>query len=218
MARTLACSVGALSVLIAVSACGSSGSKNAKTTPSTPPGSATSTTASTSAAPSTSASPTKLVTKLHGTCDTLLPQPEVEDLMGIHFVGKNAYVVGVAEKNIGRLGYLNCRYGLGTSGKGSPTVEVGISLYTTPAQAKKRLSGTVTDYLDHGATRSTTEVAGNDATLLVGKGTGYDVPLLVVASDQRTVAVSVAENLLSAAKREPAMVKLVALALDRTAP
>src|SRR5882762_757648 len=132
MARTLACSVGALSVLIAVSACGSSGSKNAKTTPSTPPGSTTSPTASTSAAPSTSASPTKLVTKRHGTCDTLLPQPEVEDLMGNHFVGKNAYVVGVPDKNIGRLGYLNCRYGLGTSGKGSPPVEVGLPLPLVP--------------------------------------------------------------------------------------
>ncbi len=157
------------------------------------------------------------MSKLRGSCDTLLPQPEVEDLMGVHFVGKNAYVVGIPEKNIGRLGYLNCRYGLGASGKGTPAVEVGISLYKSPAQARTRLTGTIDDYRDHGATPSSTTVAGLDATMLVGTARGYDVPLLVVASGQRTVAISVVPNLVPADEREPAMVKLAALALQRTA-
>ena len=139
--------------------------------------------------------------------------------MGIHFVGKNAYVVGVPEKNIGRLGYVNCRYGLGVSGKGTPTVEVGVSLYNSPAQAQKRIDGTVQDYRDHGAAPSSATVAGREATMLVGgRARGYDIPLLVVASDQRTVAVSVVPNLLAAGQRQAAMTKLAALALDRTAP
>jgi hypothetical protein len=178
----------------------------------------TTSSAASSTPPSTSA-PARLATKLRGTCDTLLPQVEVEDLMGTHFVGKNAYVVGVPEKNIGRLAYINCRYGLGVSGKGAPSVEVGISLYKSPAQAQKRLDGTVQDYRDHGATPASATVAGGEATMLGGgMAGGYDVPLLVVGADQRTVAVSVAPNLLAAGQRQAAMEKLAALALQRTAP
>jgi hypothetical protein len=138
--------------------------------------------------------------------------------LGVTFVGRTAYVVGVPEKNIGRLAYLNCRYGLGTGGKGTPSVEVGVSLYSSPAQAQKRLAGTIEDYRDNGATQSATTVSGVEATLLTGTARGYDIPLLVLAADQRTIAVSVVANLLSTAKREPAMVKLAALALSRTAP
>jgi hypothetical protein len=148
----------------------------------------------------------------------LLPRPDVEQTLGVTFAGRSAFVVGVPEKNIGRLAYLNCRYGLGAGATGTPSVEVGISLYGTPAQAQKRLTGTIADYRDHGATQSSTTVSGVDATLLVGTARGYDIPLLVLTTDQRTVAVSVVEKLLPTAKREPAMVKLAALALDRTAP
>jgi hypothetical protein len=222
MARSLACSAGALAVLIAVSACGSSGPKKSPSSPTSQAGSGSS--GSSSSAPSPSSSPSspaaKHVTKLHGGCDSLLPRPEVEQTLGVTFSGRSAFVVGVPEKNIGRLAYLNCRYGLPASAgsKGAPSVEVGISLYDTPAQAQKRLTGTIADYRDHGATQSSTTVSGIDATLLVGTARGYDIPLLVLATDQRTVAVSVVEKLLPTAKREPAMVKLAALALDRTAP
>lgn len=222
MARNLACSAGALAVLIAVSACGSSGSKKSPTSPTSPGsgGSSSSSGAPTSATSSSASSspPAKHVTKLPGACDSLLPRPEVEQTLGVTFTGKSAYVVGVPEKNIGRLAYLNCRYGLGAGAKATPAVEVGISLYSSPAQAQKRLTGTIGDYQDHGATPSSTTVDGHDATLLVGTDRGYDIPLLVLAADQRTVAVSVVTSLLPTAKREPAMVKLAALALDRTAP
>jgi hypothetical protein len=138
--------------------------------------------------------------------------------MRIHFVGRNAYVVGVPEKNVSRLAYLNCRYGLGASGRGTPAVEVGISLYASPDQARRRLTGTIGDYREHGAQQTSTTVAGLDATMLVGTTRGYDVPLLVLASGQRTVAVSVAANALPSSRLEPAMVKVAALALQRTAP
>jgi hypothetical protein len=220
MARSLACSASALAVLIAVSACGSSGSKKHSTSSPTSPGGSSGSSASTTTSPSatTSSPPVKHVTKLSGTCDSLLPRPEVEQTLGVTFTGRTAYVVGVPEKNIGRLAYLNCRYGLGAGGKGTPSVEVGVSLYNSPAQAQKRLAGTVEDYRDHGATQSAVTVSGADASLLVGTARGYDIPLLVLASDQRTVAVSVVTTLLPAAKRQPAMVKLAALALERTAP
>jgi len=221
MARSLACSAGALAVLIAVSACGSSGSKKPSTSPTTSAsGGSSSSSGSTSSSSSSSSSspPAKHVTKLHGSCNSLLPRPEVEQTLDVTFVGHTAYVVGVPEKNIGRLAYVNCRYGLGAGGKGTPSAEVGISLYSSPAQAQERLAGTIADYRDNGATQSSTTVSGVEATLLTGTARGYDIPLLVLATDQRTIAVSVVANLLSTAKREPAMVKLAALALDRTAP
>lgn len=220
MARSLACSAGALAVLIAVSACGSSGSKKnpAPSTGSTGSGSSSST-GSPSGSPSASPSPTvKPVTKLPGNCQSLLPRPEVEQTMGVNFPGRAAYVVGVPEKNIGRLSYLNCRYGLGAGGKGTPSVEVGISLYKSPAQAHRRLVGTIEDYRDHGATQTPTTVAGMEASLLEGSAHGYNIPLLVLSADQRTIAISVVANLLPKSKREAAMVKLAALALERTAP
>ena len=157
--------------------------------------------------------------KLSGNCDSLLPQVDVEDTMGVRFVGKTAFVVGVTEKNIGRLGYLNCRYGISAGAGATPATEIGISLYDTPDQAQKRLAGTIDDYRSHGATQSPATVSGADATLLTGgSGAGYDIPLLVVASGQRTVAVSVVDNLLAPSRRGAVMAKVAALALQRTAP
>jgi hypothetical protein len=157
--------------------------------------------------------------KLSGTCDSLLPQVDIEQTVGVRFTGKTAFVVGVAEKNIGRLAYLNCRYGLAAGAGATPDVEIGISLYNTPEQARRRLAGTVDDYRGHGATQSPATVSGMDATLLSGGGgAGYDVPLLVVASGQRTVAVSVVEKLVAPSRRGAVMAKVAALALDRTAP
>jgi hypothetical protein len=156
--------------------------------------------------------------KLSGNCDSLLPAVDIEDTMGVRFAGKTAFVVGVPEKNIGRLGYLNCRYGL-TAGGGAPSTEIGVSLYDTPQQAQKRLSGTIDDYRSHGATQSAATVSGVQGTLLTGgSGAGYDIPLLVVASGQRTVAVSVVEKLLAPSRRGAVMAKVAALAMQRTAP
>jgi hypothetical protein len=98
-----------------------------------------------------------------------------------------------------------------------PSIEIGVSLYTTAAQAQRRLTATIDDYVSHGATRSATAVAGHPAVLLVGAtDPGYNVPLLVLAFGQRTVAVSLSERV-AAAARNRAMAALAALALDRTA-
>jgi len=61
-------------------------------------------------------------------------------------------------------------------------------------------------------------VAGQYAVLLSGGiGPGYDVPLLVLAAGQRTVAVSLATRAGTAGTRWAAMVALAELALTRTA-
>jgi hypothetical protein len=213
--RRVIYAAGALAVVIAVSACSSDGS-NAKqtTTPTSSPASSR-----VSSKPATPSPAQKLMTKLSGNCDSLLPQVDVEDTMGVHFAGKNAFVVGVPEKNIGRLSYLNCRYGISAAAGGTPATEIGVSLYDTPSQAQTRLAGTIDDYRSHGATQTPATVSGMSATLLTGgTGTGYDIPLLVVAAGQRTVAVSVVDKLLAPGRRGPVMAKVAALALQQTAP
>jgi hypothetical protein len=157
-------------------------------------------------------------TALAGTCDSLLPWSDVRRLAGAGLSVRTAFVVGVADKTIGRLAYLNCRYGMPPTGvTGQPQIEVGISLYQTPRQAQDRIDGTVSDYADHGAAdRNVTVGQVHGALLTGGVGTGYDVPLLVVASDQRTVAVSMTAGLLGSAAQLQAMTGIVKLALERT--
>lgn len=154
--------------------------------------------------------------KLPGDCDSLLPQIDVEDAVGVRLGSRTSFVVGTPEKNIGRLAYINCRYGADAKGN-SPKVEIGVSLYTSPGQAERRAQGTIEDYREHGAQTSAVAVAGQNGTLLVSSQHDYNVPLLVLTSGQRTVAVSVEPGVVPAARRDAAMSKVAALALARTA-
>jgi len=183
-----------------------------------PPVNAATTSRSVSATPAVT-SP-RIVTRLAGTCDTLLPMSAVENAIGRLPPGKTAFVVGVPEKDIGRLAYLNCRYSMPARSAGAPVtagIEIGISLYGSASQAQHRLAGTITDYVGHGATRSSLTIAGHDAALLLGATTpGYDIPLLVVASGQRSVAVSIMSTIAPGASRRRVMSELAAVALART--
>ncbi len=188
------------------------------------PASTPSTAATTSASvpPSTTgAAPTATptLTKLAGTCDTLLPDSEIEQaIAGPLPSGTDAFVVGQPDRGLGRVGYLNCRYGVtGRGASAAPAIEVGISLYRTAAQAAARIPATVDDYDAHGATATDTTVHGLPATLLTGgSGAGYEDPLVVVAFGQRTVAVSVAGRVATGDKAAADATAIAALALDRT--
>jgi hypothetical protein len=162
----------------------------------------------------------RIATRLAGTCDTLLPLSAVENAIGRLLPGKTAFVVGVPEKDIGRLAYLNCRYSVPAVSAGGPVmpgIEIGISLYGSASQAQRRLAATITDYVGHGATQSSSTISGHDAALLLGATSrGYDVPLLVVASGQRSVAVSIMSTIAPAASRRGVMTALAELALART--
>lgn len=205
-----------LAGLLAACTSGKSGPAKIVTVTVPPPSHRSTQSASSSA--SASATPTAL-TRLNGTCDTLLPDPDViQALGGTPLGGRDAFVVGVPEKDIGRIGYLNCRYGVtGTGTAAKPKVEIGISLYGTPAQATTRVQATVSDYEAHGATAGNATVGAVPATRLTGgAGDGYDIPLLVVASGQRTVAVSIDPSLVSGSKAATAETTLASLALQRT--
>lgn len=171
-------------------------------------------------APSGSAASTRTgpQTKLAGTCESQLPDFLVsQELSGAQLVGTTAFVVGQPDKAIGRVGYLNCRYGVTGAGATAKTkVEIGVSLYTTEQQATSRIGATVEDYKTHGAASAQVMIDGSTGTRLTGgSGVGYDVPVLVVAEGQRTVAVSV--DPAAANGVAEADVKLTALALKRTA-
>ena len=130
-----------------------------------------------------------MLTKLPGTCDTLLPVTLVSDAAGAQLTGRTAFVVGPEDSLIHRIAYLNCRYGIvGTS---PPKVEIGVSLYRSAAAAHERIDATVSDYLAHAAHSDDTTVAGLPAQVLTGGvGTDYAGITVVVASGQRTVAVT----------------------------
>lgn len=218
--RNLAGLLGGAVAFVAVAACGSSGSKPNSSNPVTTVivTKSPSRSASGSGAASSSASaPPAVMRKLPGDCDSLLPQIDVEDSLGMRLGGHTSFIVGVPEKNIGRLSYLNCRYGTADAAGHSPKVEIGVSLYSTPGQAERRAEGTIEDYREHGARQSKVTVAGQDAILLISTQHDYNVPLLVVTSGQRTVAVSVPTNVLPESKRVSGMSKLAALVLSRTA-
>jgi hypothetical protein len=177
-------------------------------------------TAATTSAGSTHSPNETRTTDLPGTCDTLLDDSSVFSAAGVKSLpGEDAFVVGKPEPDIHRLAYLNCRYGVtGTSADAQPAIEIGVSLYATSADAAQRITATVDDYQAHGASASTTEVMGYRASVLTGgAGSGYDIPTLVVAAGQRTVAVSISSSAASAAKATDAAVAVAKLALRRTA-
>jgi hypothetical protein len=158
-------------------------------------------------------------TKLPGTCDDLLADYDVDQALGVtQLAGADQFVVGQPERDIHRIGYLNCRYGVtGAGAAATPKVEIGISLYETAKDAAARINATSQDYTAHGATSSDVPVGTHTGTLLTGgTGAGYAVPLLVAASGQRTVAVSIDPSVASGAQLKKAAVALAALALQRT--
>lgn len=165
--------------------------------------------------PPTSSAPTHLTT-LGATCDSDLTVYDVQNAVGHTIKGRTAFVRGVAEPDIGRLTYLNCRYGI-TSAAAAPGLEVGVSLYATAAKAAARITATVSDYENHGATGTPVTVDGVAATLLQGgAGSDYSVPTLVLASGQRTVAVSATATVVPTADRTKDLTAVAALALTRT--
>jgi hypothetical protein len=214
----------ALAVGVVLTSCSSSSPPPRRTVTVTVPASTPARSTQSDPAPTTSsAAPTSSATahlsKLPGTCDTLLPQYAVTQAIGgAELTGTTAFVVGQPEPDIGRIAYLNCRYGVtGTGDKATPSIEVGISLYQSAAKAAARIPATRDDYTAHGAQATETTVKGHPGVVLSGGvGDGYDVPLLVVAAGQRTVAVSVASSVATGEKAISDASALAALALERT--
>ena len=177
-------------VVVALTVAGCTASSSGDT--STPSASTTATTRS----PSPTGSPSPTVTGFTSTCDDALSVTAVSTAAGQPIIGRTAFVVGQADPSIGRLAYLNCRYGLPTTTPAAgapepqPGVEIGVSLYATAKQAADRVEGTVADYQNSGSRAESVRVGTVNGTVLVGGGP----PTLVVAQDTRTVAVSISRT------------------------
>jgi hypothetical protein len=166
-----------------------------------------------------STTPGRPLTKLSGTCDTLLPDTSISAVIGgPPLAGIDAFVVGRPEPAIGRLASLNCRYGVtGAGATAKAKIEIGINLYSSTDNAASRIAATVDDYTAHGASGQPTTVDGQSATMLSGGvGPDYADPLLVVASGQRTVAVTVTPSVASGQKATDDAASLATLALKGT--
>jgi hypothetical protein len=220
IARLLAVGVLVVAALAACTKAPASSSTHTVTITASGPTSGSSASSS-SASSATSSQPATPMTKFSGNCYALLTLYDVQRAAGYTIGGKTAFIVGVPDKTLGRLSYLNCRYGLPAAAPGrsaTPQIEINVALYSTPAQAAKRAASTVSDYVANGATATQVTIGDVPGTILTGGlGAGYSVPLLVTSSGQRTVAVSLNKSGLSAARRTQILSNIGALAVTNTA-
>lgn len=153
------------------------------------------------------------MSKLPGECDGLLPTPSIVNAIGQKVHGSAVFVVGLPDRSIGRVGYINCRYG-GT--KAQPAIEIQVSLYQSDAKAAARIGPNRDDFVGHGAKATKTTVGGAPATLLIGaSGAGY-APTIVMALGQRTIAVSIEQGTVQSDKLTHDLQALAFLAAQRT--
>lgn len=173
----------ALTLTTAACTASSSGGATTPTAGTTPP-----------TATAVSRSPSPSPTGFTSTCDDALPLSAVSHAAGQPIIGTTAFVVGQPDPSIGRLAYLNCRYGLPTPVPGrpapkdpEPAIEIGVSLYDSATHAGARVDGTVADYQSSGSRATPLRVGTVNGTALTAPGQPIT---LVVASGARTVAVT----------------------------
>ena len=154
--------------------------------------------------------PTPSGAPLPASCSELLPILDLDDALGVPLVGRTAYIKGVAEPKINRLGRVTCRYGLQPlphNKTSPPRLEVGVSAYTDAESATERVDATVVAARSEGASPREVQVGGKPATALLGPS-----PLIVFASDTRTVAITFGHLLVRGDPTKP-LVAVAELAL-----
>jgi hypothetical protein len=169
-----------------------------------------STTGSASGSGSVTPTPTPSPAPLPASCSEILPILDLDEALGSPLVGRTAYIRGVPEPKINRLGRVTCRYGLRPLSQNKttpPRLEVGVSVYTDAAAATKRVESTVVAARSEGASPRDVQVAGKPATALLGPR-----PLIVLAAETRTVAITF-DRLLVRGDPTKALVAVAELAL-----
>jgi hypothetical protein len=170
------------------------------------------------AAPSSSGRPvtTRTMHKLPGSCEDRLPAGSIDAAVHGRVSGRDVFVVGQPDTSIGRLGYINCQYGVPRGNTDVARVEIQVSLYQTAGKATARIQPTINDYTDHSATPHKTRVAGFPATLLIGgTGSGYG-PTALLAIGQRTLVVALRPGAFPASGVDGLLANLAGLAARRT--
>jgi hypothetical protein len=157
--------------------------------------------------------PKPKLTKLPGTCKSLLNADSINKVLGQKLTGSVQYAVGRGDSSINRLTFIDCKYGL-IRGK-APAVEIRVSLYRSEGDAADRIRATVQDFETHGASMTTTKIGGQPATLLLGANLLTYGPTLVKVAGVRTIAVTMRPGWDNVQHLLPA---LGGLALRKTTP
>jgi hypothetical protein len=153
--------------------------------------------------------------QLPGNCGALLPISTIMKPLGHAIKGKTEFIVGKADKTIGRLANINCRYGVASN---PAMLEIGVSLYGSAADAGKRVPSTANFYVNHGATRSSATVDGEKAVILTGGRGDASTPTLAVAKGQRAVAISLNDPKTPQKKVGKVLTKIAGVVLRKTQP
>ena len=178
---------------------------------STPAPSTTPPSSSAKPSPSHTKPPPPKYTRLTATCRGDMRLTTVEKAIGQKLRGTTAYAVGRGDPTIGRLMYINCKYGVSRA-RGA-FIEVTVSLYRSIGAAADRVRGTILDFTSHGATSSGTKIAGRNATLLLGANMLAYGPTVVLHAGLRTVAVTLRPD---ASNPTPTLKQVATLAVRRT--
>ncbi len=175
-------------------------------------GSAAPASPSASATTSASATPTPTATAaaLPETCDDALPLLDLDRALGTTLVGRTTYIEGAPDPEINRTGRMTCRYGIPVGRAGSHRLELSVSTYTDEASAADRVEVTVLSARQQGSRSAEVRVGGEQGFLLTRGGIR---PTLVVASGTRTVALTVANGVLTNAQTQPALVRVAEVVL-----
>lgn len=142
-------------------------------------------------------------------CATLASAEDVANAVGRTFPGAPKEVAGNADQGIGRIGRIDCYYGLAA---GRPTTEapitIGLATYVDDKAAEARVTSTVNAEIGTGAPATKVNVGREQATLLTGTR-----PTLVGRYGSTTVVVSVARDVMDAGRVGKVLSRLADLAL-----
>jgi hypothetical protein len=143
------------------------------------------------------------------TCTEIVTPEEAGTILGVLLSGEPQPVVGVPLPDIGRTARLDCYYGLQSGGPlATATLWVGMTSYTDPQRAQRRLTATVDVERDASSHVDEIAVGAGEGTLLRGRAW-----TVVARRGSTTVVVTITPNLVNEDRVGPMLGQLADLAL-----
>jgi hypothetical protein len=144
-------------------------------------------------------------------CTSVAVAGEVDGVVGHQLPGSAGQVVGIAEPSIGRVGRLDCYYGVPP---GQPVtaaaISIGIATYSDEQSAQRRATLTINAARQGGASTSNVKVGSQPAVLIAGAKDQE----VVVAAGNRTVLVSALNGVLDPNKTGQTLITLAQRAIN----
>jgi len=144
-------------------------------------------------------------------CTSVAVAADVDTAVGHQLTGSAGQVVGIAEPSIGRVGRLDCYYGVPA---GQPVtasaISIGIATYSDAQSAQHRASLTINAARQGGAATSNVKVGSQPAILIANQKDQE----LVLSEGNRTVLVSALNGVLDQSKVGPTLIALAQKAIN----